>query len=47
MRRKKGCTKCTNVGWNFGLIFYTAQFGQMEGGTYMHIVVSGCQRIAE
>ena len=29
------------------LFFYAAQFDQMDGGTYMHLVVSGFQRVAE
>ena len=29
------------------LFFYAAQFDQMDGGTYMHLVVSNFQRVAE
>ena len=41
------CTKCTKPVWDFGLDFYAAKFGQMEGGAYVYVVVSVFQCIAE
>ena len=35
------------IEFRLDLFFYAAQFDQMDGGTYMHLVVSNFQRVAE